>query len=95
MSTQAQNDARTTADRLDELSAAILDFENRTWREQSVKDEAIRNTFSLSPARYYQLLGALLESPLAVAYDPLLVNRIRRLHDRRLARRDARARRSL
>jgi hypothetical protein len=95
MSTQAQNDARTTADRLDELSAAILDFENRTWREQSVKDEAIRNTFSLSPARYYQLLGALLESPLAVAHDPLLVNRLRRLHDRRLARRDARARRSL
>jgi hypothetical protein len=37
----------------------------------------------LSPARYYQVLSELLDSVDALAYDPLVVRRLRRLRDRR------------
>ena len=70
---------------------AILDFE-RQWRNHAgAKEQAIRAEFGLSAARYYQLLGALIDSPLALARDPMLV---KRLHRMREARAQARARRA-
>lgn len=39
----------------------------------------MRAELSLAPARYYQLLGRLIDSADALAYDPLLVHRLRRL----------------
>jgi hypothetical protein len=56
----------------------VLDFEGRFWRYQGAKDEAIRAEFDLSPARYYQLLNALIESPAALAAEPMLVRRLQR-----------------
>jgi Protein of unknown function (DUF3263) len=66
-------------DELTEPERAILDFEKRWWRRPGAKEQAIRETFDLSPTRYYQQLNALLDRPAAVAYDPALVNRLRRL----------------
>jgi hypothetical protein len=68
---------------LSERDRAILDFERVWWTEAGPKELAIRSRFDLSPARYYQVLGELLESTEAVSYDPLVVRRLRRLRDRR------------
>ena len=70
---------------------ALLDFE-RDWRaHQGRKEEAIRERFGVSAARYYQLLNRLLDEPAAAAYDPLVVTRLRRRRDRRARERTARA----
>ena len=66
-----------------ERDKAILDFERSWWAEPGPKELAIRQRFDLSATRYYQVLGALLESPDAADYDPLVVRRLRRLRDRR------------
>jgi hypothetical protein len=68
---------------LSERDRAILDFERTWWTESGSKEAAIRGRFDLSATRYYQLLALLLESDEALAYDPLLVRRLRRLRDRR------------
>jgi Protein of unknown function (DUF3263) len=68
---------------LSERDRAILDFERIWWTEPGPKELAIRRRFDLSPTRYYQVLGELLQSTEAVSYDPLVVRRLRRLRDRR------------
>ncbi|MGC9670817.1 DUF3263 domain-containing protein [Planosporangium sp. 12N6] len=67
------------ADALAERDRALLDFEKRWWRQPGAKEQAIRDQFDLPPTRYYQLLNGLLDRPAALAYDPVLVNRLRRL----------------
>ncbi|ASD22987.1 DUF3263 domain-containing protein [Cryobacterium sp. TMN-39-2] len=69
----------------------LLAFERRLWSHPGAKEQAIRSEFGLSAARYYQLLGALLDSPLALAHDPMLVNRLQRMRDARSQARSARA----
>lgn len=61
----------------------ILDFERSWWREPGSKTDAIRSRLHLSPARYYRVLAALVTSPEADHYDPLLVRRLRRVQARR------------
>lgn len=68
---------------LTERDRAILDFERSWWSEPGSKETAIRERFELSAARYYQLLNEIVEMPAALAYDPLVVRRLRRLRDRR------------
>jgi hypothetical protein len=73
-----------------ELSArelAILAFERAWWRRGGRKEEAIREEFGISAARYYQVLGALIETPAALREDPMLVKRLQRLRDARTVRR--------
>lgn len=70
---------------------SILAFERQWWKHAGAKEQAIRAEFGLSAARYYQLLGSLIDSPLALAHDPMLVKRLHRMRD---ARSQARARRS-
>jgi hypothetical protein len=68
---------------LSDRDRAILDFERSWWTEPGSKELAIRRRFELSPARYYQVLNELLGSADAVAYDPLVVRRLRRMRTRR------------
>ena len=70
---------------------AVLAFERRWWSHPGAKEQAIRAEFGLSAARYYQLLGALLDSPLALAHDPMLVKRLQRMRDARALARSHRA----
>lgn len=70
----------------------ILDFERQWWRYAGAKEQAIRDLFDMSGTRYYQLLNALLDRPEAMAHDPMLVKRLRRL---RVARQRARSARRL
>ena len=76
---------------LPERDARILDFERQWWKHAGAKEEAIRSEFALSTARYYQLLNAVIDSPAAVRYDPMLVGRLQRARDARTSARIARA----
>ena len=68
---------------LSERDRAILDFERAWWTLPGPKDVAIRERLGLSTTRYYRLLGSLIDSAEAAAYDPLVVRRLRRVRDRR------------
>jgi len=76
---------------LTDRDRALLDFEAAWSRHAGAKEEAIRAEFGLSPARYYQLLGRLLDTTEALAYDPMLVKRLRRIRDARESARLSRA----
>lgn len=64
---------------LTEREREVLAFERQWWRYAGAKEQAIRELFDWSPTRYYQVLGALMDSPAAMAADPMLVKRLRRL----------------
>jgi hypothetical protein len=64
---------------LSEREQDILAFEQRWWKHAGAKEQAIRDTFNLSATRYYQLLNGLLDNPAALAAEPVLVGRLRRL----------------
>ncbi|MCL7380243.1 DUF3263 domain-containing protein [Streptomyces sp. 35G-GA-8] len=72
---------------LSERDRAVLAMERRGWPGPGAKERAIREGLGLSPTRYYQLLGALLDDPLALEHDPVTVNRLRRIRDERRRRR--------
>ncbi len=76
---------------LSDRDRAILDFEGTRLGHAGAKEEAIRAELEMSPARYYQLLGRLLDSADAQAYDPMLVGRLRRMRDARARVAPARA----
>lgn len=75
---------------LTERDRAILQFEGAWRRHGGAKEEAIRAQLGLSPARYYQLLGRLIDTTEAQQHDPMLVKRLRRLRDERARARLAR-----
>lgn len=72
---------------LSELERRILDFEDEHPEHSRAKEDAIRVDFGYSAARYYQILGTLMESPIALRENPLLVKRLHRIRDRKRARR--------
>jgi hypothetical protein len=65
--------------RLTEPQRAMLDFERQWWRRGGAKEQAIRDTFGLTPTRYYQALNGVLELPAAMHYDAALVHRLLRV----------------
>lgn len=68
---------------LSDRDRAILDFERSWWTEPGPKEAAIRERLGISPTRYYRMVTDLLDSPDAMAYDPLVVRRLRRFRERR------------
>jgi hypothetical protein len=74
---------------LDERSRHILDFEREWWRYAGAKEQAIREHFDVSPTRYYQLLNRVIDDEAALAFDPMLVKRLRRLRAARQRQRAA------
>ena len=76
---------------LSDRDRAILAFEGEWRRHAGAKEEAIRAELGISPARYYQLLGRLIDTADAQAHDPMLVKRLRRIRDARAEARVARA----
>jgi hypothetical protein len=75
---------------LSERDRAILALETAWPRHGGAKEEIIRAQLGMSSARYYQLLGRLLESEAALEYDPMLVRRLRRIRDARSFQRASR-----
>ena len=68
----------------------ILAFERQWWKYAGAKEQAIRELFDMSATRYYQVLNALIDTPEALAADPMLVKRLRRLRASRQRQRSAR-----
>ena len=77
-------------------SASSVRAMRRSWRSSGsggsspgAKEQAIRDKFAMSATRYYQVLNALIDQPEALAHDPLLVKRLRRLRASRQRQRSA------
>jgi Protein of unknown function (DUF3263) len=68
----------------------ILAFERQWWKYAGAKEQAVRELFDMSATRYYQLLNALIDRPEALAHDPMLVKRLRRMRQTRQRARSAR-----
>ena len=75
---------------LSERDARILAFERQWWKYAGAKDQAVGEMFDLTPTRYYQVLNALIDTPEALAHDPMLVKRLRRMRSARQRARSAR-----
>ncbi len=68
----------------------MLSMERLWWQYAGAKEQAIREKFDMSSTRYYQVLNALIDRDDALAHDPLLVKRLRRLRAQRQRTRSAR-----
>ena len=89
-STQAGAPLDPPSTALREAELRLLDFE-RSWASRvGAKEAAILAEFAVPPARYYQMLNVLIDSPAALRHDPLLVRRLQRLRDARTRSRAAR-----
>ncbi|MHB9860823.1 DUF3263 domain-containing protein [Streptomyces sp. YIM S03343] len=77
----------TAPDGLGRTERAVLALERRGFSGPGAKERAIREELGLAPVRYYQLLNALLDDARALAHDPVTVNRLRRIRERRRAER--------
>lgn len=75
---------------LSERDQQIIGFERQWWKYAGAKEQAIRDLFGMSATRYYQVLNALIDSPAAMAYDPMLIKRLRRMRTSRQRARTAR-----
>jgi hypothetical protein len=75
---------------LTERDRQILAFERQWWKYAGAKEQAVRELFDMSATRYYQVLNTLIDSPAALAADPMLVKRLRRLRATRQRARSAR-----
>lgn len=74
---------------LSDRDTSILDFEKTWWQSSLSKEQEIQDRFDLTAARYYQVLNRLIDTEAALAYDPLLVKRLRRLREQRQRERSA------
>jgi hypothetical protein len=75
---------------LTEREREILAFERQWWRYAGAKEQAVREMFDMSATRYYQVLNALIDRTDALAFDPMLVKRLRRMRAARTRARSAR-----
>jgi Protein of unknown function (DUF3263) len=82
--------ALPSAAALSERDQQVLAFERQWWKYAGAKEQAIRELFDMSATRYYQVLNSLIDRPEAIAHDPMLVKRLRRLRAARQRARSAR-----
>lgn len=75
------NDAPATT--LTDRDRGMLALERLWWQYAGAKEQRIKDEFGISATAYYQLLNALIEREDALAFDPLLVKRLRRLRAQR------------
>jgi hypothetical protein len=75
---------------LGEREQRMLELERQWWKYSGAKEQAIREMFDLSATHYYQILNALIDTEAALAHDPMLVKRLRRLRTTRQRARSAR-----
>jgi hypothetical protein len=86
----AEPSSDSAAGQLSDLEREILAFERKWWRFAGAKEEAARGAFGMTSTRYYQVLNALIDTPAALAHDPMLVKRLRRVRSPRQRARSAR-----
>lgn len=67
----------------------ILDLERTWWKYPGAKEQAIRERFDISATTYYARLNRIIDQPEALAADPMLVRRLRRLRSARQRQRSS------
>lgn len=85
-----EGSAETRGSVLGEREQRMLELERQWWKYSGAKEQAIREIFDLSATHYYQILNALIDTEAALAHDPMLVKRLRRLRTTRQRARSAR-----
>lgn len=75
---------------LTDRERGMLELERLWWRHEGNKEREIRTKFGMSLTGYYQALNALVDRQEALAFDPVVVNRLRRLRSTRQRTRSAR-----
>jgi hypothetical protein len=89
VASSSQHDGKKPLGELSARDTDLLTFERQWWKFAGAKEQAIRDKFQMSATRYYQILNALIDKPEALAQDPLLVKRLRRLRATRQRNRSA------
>ncbi|QMU97862.1 DUF3263 domain-containing protein [Microbacterium esteraromaticum] len=69
------------------LPSDLLAFEHAHPRHNGDKEETIRATFGITPARYYVLLGRAARSIDGIRADPITARRVRTMGERARSRR--------
>ena len=69
-----------------DLDLRLLDFEREWWRHAGSKESVVKENFGISLSEYYERLNHLIDSDEALAAQPLLVKRLRRLRAQRVDR---------
>jgi Protein of unknown function (DUF3263) len=75
---------------LSDRDREIIAFERQWWKYAGAKEQAVRELFDMSTTRYYQVLNALIDNPVALEADPMLIKRLYRLRASRQRARSAR-----
>lgn len=60
----------------------VIDFARTAPTNPAKRLNAIRETFDMSETRYFMKLNGLLDHPGALEYDPVTVNRYRRIRNK-------------
>jgi len=90
MAAVEKHEQTTPVGDLTDRDREMLELERLWWKYAGAKEQAIRDKFDMTATRYYQILNALIDSEAALAHDPLLVKRLRRLRSQRQRQRQAR-----
>ena len=90
MAAVEKHEGTTPVGDLTDRGREMLELERLWWKYAGAKEQAIRDKFDMTATRYYQILNALIDSEAALAHDPLLVKRLRRLRSQRQRQRQVR-----
>tara|TARA_B100001250_G_scaffold393838_1_gene397020 strand:+ start:90 stop:347 length:258 start_codon:yes stop_codon:yes gene_type:complete len=63
---------------LTERQKSIIEFERTAWQAGISKEKAIRQIFTISPSRYYQIRDELIDLPEAIKFDPMVIRRLQK-----------------
>jgi hypothetical protein len=75
---------------LTDQERGVLVFEAQGWPSVGEKATCVHAAWGWSLTHYEQTLQHIIDLPAAVVFDPVLVNRLRRLRDQRRRARSAR-----
>ena len=71
---------------LTERQKSIIEFERTAWQTGISKEKAIRQIFTISPSRYYQIRDELIDLPEAMKFDPMVIRRLQKQRNFRRAK---------
>mgnify|MGYP001290673927 CR=1 FL=1 len=61
---------------------ALLDFAGHRWNFDGNQADAVEREFGISVTRFWQRVNRLIDREDALAYSPVVVNRLRRIRSR-------------
>lgn len=76
MNTGMKSEGLSASDR------ALLDFAGQRWNYAGNQADAVQREFGMSVTRFWQRVNRLIDREDALAYSPVVVNRLRRIRSR-------------